>query len=94
VSEPHEGNKPRESSLQAVVFVAGLLMVAIGLFDVIGPGAVVRGIAWIGAGAILQLASGLSLEPKRSPGHLVNPLRFLKKQVREVRDEVAVGRPR
>jgi len=73
------------TGVPAVVFVAGVLMEAYGLYWVLAPGSVNEGLLWMAGGLLSQVASGA--HARRRDG-LVNPFRALAEDLRAIRRRV------
>ncbi len=63
-------------------------MEAYGLFFALAGGAVLWGMAWIAAGLLLQVASGVFGHPEQDGTGLTNPFVFLKLALRKIRNKV------
>jgi hypothetical protein len=59
-----------------------------GLFFVLASGEVLEGLAWIAAGVLLQVASGVFGHPDERGTGLANPFRVLNQALRRVRNRV------
>ena len=74
--------------MMALVFASGLLMASYGLCFELVDGALLRGLAWIVGGLLLQVASGARNHRKEARTGLMNPFAVLAQAVREIRHKV------
>ena len=79
--------RPTARGVQAIVFVAGAMMGAYGLFG-LGPGSVLPGLAWIIGGLLLQVTTSLRTTPNHRAPRFMNPFAALGAEVRQRRDRV------